>query len=377
MKSHGSPRTTSPAPRRVAEVRALERGDLREAAALFELVMGSDAERRPNPALAEFFERTLFDSPWADAELPSLVAIDESKRLVGFIGAEVRRMRFRNRGVRMVWCQHFVVDPAARHLGTGAPLLRRMLQGAQDATLTDNASDVVTQMWTGLGGRVLHLKGVHWVRLFRPWRIAARLAGERARPRLRTALGGVARALDAATATAGRRYLEPPPSADTVMALDPRLLLEALPTVGKRLTLYPDYDAEFLEWLFAELVKVERRGRLVAQLVRAPGGRTLGWYLYYLRPGWRSEVLQVAARRNEAGRVVDHLLGHAHAHGSAAVRGRLEPDLVDALVRRRCLLWHRGGTLVHSRDPELLLSIHSEDALVTRLEGEWWGDTLI
>jgi GNAT superfamily N-acetyltransferase len=374
MKSLGGSGTTSPAPHKVADIRALERSDLAGATALFDLVMGSPGR----PAVAEFFQRTLFESPWADPELPSLVAIDDRGRLVGFLGAEVRRMRFGEHTARVVWCQHFVVDPAARRLGAGALLLRRMFKGAQDATLTDNGSDVVRQMWVGLGGQALHLKDIHWVRLFRPWSVAAYVAAGHARPRLRAALRRIARPLDAATAAAAARHLEPASVNDAATPLTPRTLLDAMPAVSKRLTLYPDYDEGFLEWLFEELVKVGRRGRLVAKLVHAEGGRTLGWYVYYLRPGWRSEVLQVAAAaERDVGRVLDHLLSHAHAHGSAAVRGRLEPDLVEAVVRRRCLLWHRGGALAHSLDPQLLLAMHSEKALVTRLEGEWWGDTLI
>jgi hypothetical protein len=167
MLSPGASGTVSPAPRRVADIRPLDRADLPETAALFELVMGSGV-RRSRPAMVGFFERTLFDNPWADPQFPSLVAIDERERIVGFIGAEVRRLRFGERPAHVVWSSHFVVDPAARRLAPGAFLLRRMLEGAQDATVTDNGSDEVRQMWVGLGGRVLHLKGINWVRLFQP-----------------------------------------------------------------------------------------------------------------------------------------------------------------------------------------------------------------
>jgi hypothetical protein len=375
MKSLGGG-AASRARSQLAEIRALERADLPEASALFERVMDVGT-RRPASATAEFLGRTLFDAPWADPDLPSLVAVDKRGRIVGFIGAEVRRMRFGERVIRAVWCQHFVTDPAARHLGAGALLLRRMLGGTQDATFTDNASDVVRQMWVRLGGDVLHLKGIHWVRVFRPWHVAASLARAPARPRLRAALSRLPRPLDAATDATAGRFLRPAPVDAASAPLTPRTLLEVLPDVAKRLVLHSDYDEPFLEWLFGELVGVERRGRLVAQLVEAPAGQPLGWYLYYLRQGGRSEVLQVAADERDVGRVLDHLLDHAYAHGSAALRGRLEPGLEEPSVRRRSLLWYRGGALIHSRDPELVRAVHSEKSLVTRLEGEWWGDTLI
>jgi hypothetical protein len=376
MKSLGGSEAASRAPSELADIRALERADLPRTAALFERVMDIGI-RRPTPVTTDFLMRTLFDTPWTDPDLPSLVAVDKRGRIVGFIGAEVRRMRFGERVIRAVWCQHFVTDPGARHLGGGALLLRRMLRGTQDATFTDNASDVVRQMWVRLGGEVLHLKGIHWVRVFRPWQVAASLAGTPARPRLRDAISRLPRPLDAATDAAAGRFLRPAPVDAASAPLTPRTLLEALPDIAKRLVLHPDYDEPFLEWLFGELVRVERRGRLVAQLVEAPSGQPLGWYMYYLRPGGRSEVLQVAADAGDVGRVLDHLLDHAYVHGSAALRGRLEPGLVEPTVRRRSLLWYRGGALIHSRDPELVRAVHSEKALVTRLEGEWWGDTLI
>jgi GNAT superfamily N-acetyltransferase len=366
---------TSRAPGRI-EIRALRRSDLPQAAALFELVLGSGV-RAAKPARVHLFERLFFDNPWADRDLPSLVAVDEGGRVAGFIGAEVRRMRFGDRAARAVWSQHFVVDPAARRLGVGAVLLRRMLNGAQDATLTDSASEISCRLWEGLGGQTLHLKGIHWVRVLRPWRVAAQLALPKRRPRLCAALSPLIDVLDSAAALGAGRYLEPDPTSDTAAPLTPEAMVDLLPAVTKRLTLYPDYDEAFLAWLFEELVKVGRRGRLVAHLVRDRSGRPLGWYMYYLRPGWRSEVLQVVADQRNAGRVLDHLLSHAHGHGSAAVRGRLEPGLVEAVVRRRCLLWHRGGVLADSRDPELLCALQSEGSLATRLEGEWWSDALL
>jgi GNAT superfamily N-acetyltransferase len=358
------------------EIRALRQDDLPQAAALFELVLGSGV-RAARPARVHLFERLFFHNPWADQDLPSLVAVDERGRVAGFIGAEVRRMRFGDRAARAVWSQHFVVDPAARRLGVGAILLRRILNGAQDVTLTDSASEISCKLWEGLGGQTLHLKGIHWVRVLRPWRVAAHLALPMPRPRLWAAVSQMVDVLDGATALGAGRFLAPDSTSDTATALTPRAMVDLLPAVTKRLKLYPDYDEAFLAWLFEELVKVGRRGRLVAHLVRDLSGRPLGWYVYYLRPGWRSEVLQIVADQPNAGRVLDHLLSHAHRHGSAAVRGRLEPGLVEAVVRRRCLLWHRGGVLAHSRDPQLVCALQSEGSLATRLEGEWWSDALL
>jgi GNAT superfamily N-acetyltransferase len=365
---------TSPPPR-LAEIRPLLRADLEEAAALFELGLGSGV-RAARPAVVGVLERTLLDNPWSDPDLPSLVATDDHGRIIGFLAGEVRRMRFGARAVRAVSSQHFVVDPAARRVGVGAVLLQRMFKGAQDVTWTYTGSGQVRQIWESLGGQRIHLKSIDWVRVLQPWRLAHRVVAARTRPRLRAVLWPLACALDGATATAAGRYLEPGAVDEPAVPLSAGALLDALPAVSKRLTLYPDYDETYLDWLFRELGSVERRGRLIGRLVSGSSGRPLGWYVYYLRPGSLSEVLQVFAHKRDIGRVLDHLLRHAHSHGSAAVRGRLEPNLVAAVAHRRCLLWHQGGghALIHSRDPELLCALHSDGSIATRLEGEWWGD---
>jgi hypothetical protein len=155
-------------------------------------------------------------------------------------------------------------------------------------------------------------------------------------------------------------------------------MVEVMPRVARRLGLHPAYDEDFLTWLYSELPRAKDRGKLIARLVRDASGRPLGWYVYFLRPGWRSEVLQIAARGERAlGTVFDQLLAHAYAHGSAAVRGRLEPGMLGVVPERRCVLWHRGAAVAHSRDLGVLDAIERPDALISRLDGDPWLDTLV
>src|ERR671914_2588227 len=117
-------------------VRPLERADLPAVAALVRETFRT-GPRDTEPALARFFGRTLIEQPWADATIPPLVAIDESGLAVGFVAAEVRRMRMGNRTLRFAWAAHTAVAPAARERAVGLLLMRRLLEGPQDATLGD------------------------------------------------------------------------------------------------------------------------------------------------------------------------------------------------------------------------------------------------
>jgi hypothetical protein len=351
--------------------RPLARADLRAAAALFATHLL--AEDRDAPGAVEgFLARSLLDGPWADAASPSLVAEAPDGRLLGLVGIQMRPGRLGDRAVRLAWPEHLVVDPAARTRAVGVGLLRRVLDGPQDATFADTASPVVAQLWSRLGGSRLELKAVHWVRVYQPFSVAAGVAAPRVRSWARGALVRGAPLLDGAA----RRPAPPPTPPTSAEPLTPASWVahrDALLVPG---AVHVAYDEASLGWVLAELGRVPRRGRAVAHLVRAADGRALGWYVYLLRPGGRSEALQVAARPRHLGAVLDHLIWHAAVEGSAALRGRLEPGLVGLVAARRCLLWHRGGTLVHTRDRELLAAIGAEGALLTRLEGDWLGDVV-
>jgi hypothetical protein len=371
------------APPRSSDItfRAMRRDDLPEASAMFARVMdlGPPALPGAERAVERFFAAIFFDAPWTDPEIRPLVAQDRHGAIVGMIGVETRRLRFEDRVLRVASAGFLAVVPEARNSATGVLLLRRLLGGPQDATVTDTASELVERIWLRLGGDRAELKEVHWVGVLRPWSIAAGLGalavGRPSAGGARGALRVAAAGLDAVTTRAGSPLLPVRPPGTTIEPLTPELLLEHLPSVaGDRP--HVAYDLDHLRWLFDEMEAAPRRGRLVAHLVRNDRGRALGWYAYYLRRGWRSEVLQVAGTERSLGQVVDQLLWHAREQGAGALRGRLEPGLVQEVARRRCLLWHRGGTLVHSRDRALARRL-ATTAVLTRLDTDWFGDTII
>jgi hypothetical protein len=356
----------------VSLIRPLARADVPEVAKLYELVVRS-GRPDPPPGLAAYFERTLLDQPWADPGIPSLVHTDAEGEIVAFQGSSVRRARFDGRPIRIACAGQLVAHPDARHHAVGALLVRAYLGGPQDLTITDGATDQMRRIWTLLGGEMAHLHCIAWTRVLRPWRFTAgRLVRARAhRSRSRRFLSTTV--LDAAT-TRLVKFLSPPSAPDTrAEPLTPSVLLEHLPLIADRLRLCVAYDQPYLEWLFGELAAVSTRGTLIAHLIREPGGeRALGWYIYYLLPGGTSQLLQVAAADRDIGQVIDHLLHHAWEGGAAAVKGRVEPRLLEPLARRRCLMSFAGEALVHSRDQEILGAIASGRSLLTRLDGEWW-----
>lgn len=353
----------------MSPIRPLRRSDLPAVADLYEQVLRSGSLRAP-PGLAPAFARTLLDHPGADPDIPSLVYSDDSGSIVGVIGSNVRRLRAHGRPARMGCSGPLVSAPDARNMAVGALLLAAYLRGPQDLSVTDGATSTVQRIWERLGGQTAHLQCLVWTRLFQPWRVGGDALLARRDATAWQRLRPLSRVLDVPTSRLARRALRVEDPGTTAEVLTPAGLAEQMSALPD--TLRPDYDATFLGWLFAEMAQVTTRGPLVRSLVRAPDGSALGWYVAYLPPGRIGQVLQVASPGGAIGEVIDHLFHDAQHRGVSAVQGRLEPQLLEPLSQRRCILRPGERALVHSRDPELLAAVALGTATLSRMDGEWW-----
>jgi len=361
-----------------SRIRPLERDDIPALARLYQVVMRGGGE---TPAfLAPFFERTLLDQPWADPTIPSLVYVEDGE-ILGFIGSNIRRMRFDGEPIRMACSAHQIAHPRVRKRAVGAILMSKYMSGPQDLTITDGATEAVRRMWEGLGGRTVHACCFSYLRVFRPWRLALGRAAELFEAhRVERAVAPLAAGLDRATDAVLRGALRAAPLTTDVEPLTPNRLLELLPAIDRTIRLRVEYDLPYLYWLFDELNREQptlwkrgvRRGKLWAEVVHS-NGRAVGWYVCQFNPGQMCRVLQVAAIPSETDSVLMQLLHGASARGAAGVYGRVEPRLVGPLsVSRSLLRFSEGRMLVHAREPELINAVTRGDALVTRMDGEWW-----
>jgi hypothetical protein len=354
-------------------IRPLQKEDVPQVAGLYELVFRSGS-RTPPTGLIGYFERTLLDDPWADPEIPSLVYADEHGQVTGFIGSYVRRLSLEGKPLRMALSGQLMSDPVTRNRAVGSLLLRQFLAGPQDLTMTDGAIQHTRRLWTGLGGSIGHLSSITWLRPFH-WRSLADLALERLDMKAWRLVA--APAVSAGQAMANRLprlSLRVAPPSTSAEELTPQVVLEHLPAVSDGRVLRPDYDEQFLGWLFEEMAAVRSRGELVKRLIRDRRGQVLGWYVAYLQRHGLSQVMQLAAKQRYAGAVLDHLFYEAQSAEVAVLTGQYEPFLMETLSQREryCFIHLSGNFLVHSRIPEVLGPILQGQAMVTRMEGERW-----
>ncbi len=361
----------------MSEIRPMRREEIPEVAELYRLVDNTDW-RIPPAEVPAWLERTLFDHPWFDAEIPSLVYVEDSGEIMGLIGSHVRRMRFDGQPVRIAVTGPLVAHPKVRNRGVGAMLCRRHLAGPQELTFTDSASEEMRQIYELIGGQMMHPSSIVWARVFRPWSYMGNRvlhANAHVRHRVKPWARKPLPLLDTPTARAIRYFRLPEPVGVSDEPLTPELMLENLPLVTRSLRLTPDYDLPFLRWLFAELPQSRTWGTPQGRLVRDDSGRVLGWYVYYLLPGEGCQVMQLAARDRQAGTVLDSLFAHATRHGGGAVQGRVEAHLLAALAQRKAVFRFSPRSLVHSTNSDLLGAITSGHSLLTQLDGQWWMTT--
>lgn len=357
----------------MGRIRACRSDDIPEVVRLRRRVFRS-MEHPSDESLAAYYQRIFFENPWRDDAFPSLVYEGARGRPVGFLGVVPRPMVFQGEPLRATVSTEFMVDPEERGMA-GIELLRTYLRGSQDLSISDRANDAARALVEALGGVTLLWYSLYWVRPLRPaayalgqleWRGVAR--------GFRLALRPVARLFDAyATRVAAGRYYQHSPAA-IAEPLEVNTVVTALPRVVEQHRLVPSYDKDSLRWLLERLEeRVSTCGPLHRVQIRDSQQGVIGWFLYYLNPERRAEVVQLAAVQGRRGQVLEHLLHHAWRRGAVLASGRLDAPFVESLLERGCTFaLARPWTLMHSQRRELVDVVQSGGAFVSRMDSEWW-----
>jgi hypothetical protein len=326
---------------------------------------------RASPEIERYLHELLFEHPWRDPELNSLVSVGRDGALKGFVCVLPVRMSIGGRPVRAALAGSLMVDEPEKDPLAGARLLRSYFKGPQDLSFSDTSNLISRRMWDSLGGSAAPLYGMDWIRLLRPAGAACALIGEA------ISVAGLLRPLgslfDYAIRKAGKSpRLEPVQARVEETGIDDPALLSLLIELAGSYRLAPQWSRDDLSWFLPRASEKERYGALVCKIVHGKKKRPLGCFLYYGRPGGIAFVLQIMAEPGQTGAVVDALLADAYARGCAAVRGRTQPELIDALQLRHCFFVHRSSLTYASKDAEIVAAIKSGEALLTGLCGEAW-----
>ncbi|WP_424956047.1 hypothetical protein [Hyphomicrobium sp. 1Nfss2.1] len=323
-------------------------------------------------SLSSYFEDVLFDSEGDGADPRSRVFVDREGVVRGFIGVWPRRMMLGGRIIEAAAAGSMMVDRPEDHPTAGARLLRAYLAGPQDLSFSETANGISQRMWERVGGERITAASLDWLKVLRPAGFCVAAAGASFRPfRALRPLGSVIDRLT--SSSAGFASLD---ETETRWARDVPAttgeVLDAIQLLSGSYQLRPDWELPALPRLLAHAESKERYGELHRRIVYGRGDKPVACYLFHARRGDIARVLQVLAEPNAAGLAIDSLLRTAAGLGCVGVRGRAEPGLFDALVSRRCLLYHGAATVIHARDKSLLSEVQGARSLMTGLAGESW-----
>ena len=352
-------------------VRPFEEPDIPACAELHRKVFGITADPRVDlPAAYHHYFRSLFlDNPGRAAGVGPLVC-EENGKIIGFLGAIPRPLRFRGRSVLALLTSQFVVDPASRSLA-GVKLMKACLAGPQDLTFADESNDPSRGLWERLEGKTALVHSLHWLALTRP---ALRMLEMTHPPQLLAAAGaGVARLLDSAVGRIPRSpWRRALPSGLQARPLEPLDLLRFWHEC--QASVIPDHSEATLLWTLDRIRQLKNlHGELHAVTLWTADGRLAGAYAYHAHPGDVSQVVLFASQPALDSQVLDHLLASATEAGLSALTGRVPPRHVHAFSRASCLMSNRPKwTLVHSRDEAIVNAILSGDDALSAIDGEWF-----
>jgi predicted N-acetyltransferase YhbS len=355
----------------VNQLRSLEPSDIPQIVALRRRVFSQSAQES-DAALARYYQTLFFENPWHDERYPSFVQEGSAGEILGFIGSIPRPMLLGPERLTAVTATELMVAPDARAGLLGLKLLRRLFDGAQQLTYSDRGNEKARALYEGLGGNAALWYSLYW---------SASLDGSQLSFDTALAAGQrnvAVRAVRRASRLLDRLFrgsITQNPLATRDEALTPETVVSLMRRLAGKNTLVPEYEAHSFGWLMQRLTESRKFERVVsAQVIH--DGEAIGFFVYVMRAGGEVDVVQLAALSGREGATFDHLIRHAIGSGGTVLRGRLDRRFA-LLISERGLPLTVGQpwTLVRSGRAEVTAQLLNGNAILSRLDAEWWIDT--
>lgn len=332
------------------------------------------------PASADLksYLATLFlDDERLGTGLTSLVHVRGDGTVSGFLGVLPVEMEFEGRRVLAANCGTFVSDGRDGDPFAGARLLREVLSGPQDLSFSETSNDASTQMWRGVRATVLAPYSLEWLRIVKPCAFAVEAAREHiplaraARPLARLADAIVCRRNDR---QAWSHYSPLSGKADSLVdePAGDGAFIEAFQAFVQPFALRPRWERPALATMLNHAAGKAQHGERVQRLVKTRSGTVIGAYLYYGNAGGIGRTVQLLSAPGQESVVIDCLIRNAYERGLAAIRGRTQPALLQAMIGKKCAFVHTSATVAHSRDHALVEAMASGKAFLNGFVGEGW-----
>jgi hypothetical protein len=350
-------------------IRPFEPADLTSVAALYERVVRS-GRAHASAALQAAFHSLFVASPLVSRDVPPLV-IESSAGVQGFQGVHVRTT---TSGDTVASLGPLFVTPEARIKGSGLLLLGRILEGKQQLTYSDGASEEARRLWQRLGGHCSDAHSLEWALPIKPLTTLVRNAARGRNPRfakILQALGPIAGQADRWLQTRWNKKLQGVSRAPVELSeISPDEWLNFLFDQSSAHRLAPILTEESAHWTLDQLRSLRSRGAFV--LLGAKRRQTLlGTLVGYRSAEGILSIMQLRCQERHCSQMLSALARLGREQGLAAIEGRLDATVQGGLGDFPVLLRRSTPFLVHSHNPALVDRFLGTRSSFSRIDGEW------
>jgi hypothetical protein len=361
----------------MGQIRPLTETDIPAVAALFQRAF-RHTDHAASDALVECLRYLYLEHPLCHDSVPSFVH-ESPIGLSGFVGRHRLPMTLAGRDIRCALFSTIMADRRAGDPLIGPKLLKAALAGPQDFSLTDTASDISLAMGLRLGNTALPCHSLNWIRIIRPAQWLLNRASQR------VSLFRLLRPIAGAGDDLLRNRISPDQPRwlgfterrggrlANVTEIDHDTFAGLFLEFSHRFALRPTWSPAEVSALTMEAILKRDFGPAFIASVSDHRGRTIGGFFYHLKERSNARVLQIVTAPGQEGAVLDALITHAAHKGAAAITGRSEPYLMEAMLGRRIAFTNTASTMISTRDAEIKAIIQSGDAMLNGLVGEQWS----
>ncbi len=361
---------------KISTIRPFVADDAERVANLFQIVMKS-SQAPASAALIDYFIAHYLEGPFVDPDIPSLIYVDPDGTIDGFAGANVQPMLFDGKTIRAVIAGNLMVRDHKKNPMAGARLIRQILTGPQDVTLSETASDETLAMWRQLHGAILDRHSLEYVRVLRPAEfgldlIATRLGAVRVLMPLMRLVDRAAVKKDEQVRWTGLPLGFKPKAGLVARPVAPEAFADYVKSVLARDAAVPVWSSKELGALVAEAMDKPGWGKPHLCETVTHGGKRIGGFLMHFAGAGPARVVDLFYEKGQAGPVLDAVFIYARDLGATAVEGRTNPVLLNALLNRRVVFSHESASIIDTKHPALLEAFEAGRVHFTGLVGERW-----
>lgn len=299
----------------------------------------------------------------------SLVYEDENGGVIGFLGVTEQPMLCNGRTIIAANSSQMMVRTQKNAALASVQLLKTLMNANYDLCFADSATDLARLLWQRCGGTTAELFSLYYRQMLQPHKVFRNHLCGNALHKAVTPLCFVADTVLNYAPGSPFRFKK---TGIEIQELETEELLALMQKTSGSLNITPVYTNDTLQWRI-KLLKDERRyGPFKAvKMVKQSSGDIAGWALFHLKKGGVCEIIQLETRPGMESLIFETLCNYLWQQGGAELVGRLDPRHFGKIGFKTTLFMPGfRWMLVYSANAEILNSIKTGEAYLSRLEGD-------